>query len=112
MLQSGRVKALAMFSATRLSSLPDVPTMVELGYKDFVFDGWIGVLALAGTPAPVIRRLAREIATAVASDETRQRYTLLTLDPVSSTPEQFASMLASETARYEQIAHEAGIQKQ
>jgi tripartite-type tricarboxylate transporter receptor subunit TctC len=112
MLQSGRVKALAMFSATRLSSLPDVPTMVELGYKDFVFDGWIGVLALAGTPAPVVRRLAREIAIAVASEETRQRYTLLTLDPASSTPEQFASMLASETARYEQIAHDAGIQKQ
>jgi len=112
MLQSGRVKALAMFSAMRLSSLPDVPTMVELGYKDFVFDGWIGVLALAGTPAPVIRRLAHEIATAVASDETRQRYTLLTLDPVSSTPEQFASMLASETARYEQIGQDAGIQKQ
>src|SRR5260370_5437246 len=60
MLRSGRVKALAMFSATRLSSLPDVPTMVELGYKDFVFDGWIGIWALAGTPPPVIPRLAPE----------------------------------------------------
>ena len=112
MLQSGRIKVLAVFGATRVPSLPNVPTMIELGYKDFVFDGWIGVLAPAGTPAPIVQRLAREIAAAVASNEIRQRYAILTLDPVSSTPEEFAAMLARETARYEQIAHDAGIQKQ
>lgn len=111
-LQSGRVRALAAFSATRIPALSTVPTMIELGYKDFEFNGWIGVLATGGTPPAIVQRLAREIATAVASDEIRQMYAGWMLDPVSMKPEDFAAMLARETDRFESIARNAGIEKQ
>lgn len=111
-LQSGRVKPLAVFSAERLPGLPQVPTMIELGYKDFEFDGWIGVLAPAGTPPAIVRRLADEIAAAVRSDEIRQQYAGWMLDPVSMTPDRFTAMIARETERFEAIARRAGIEKQ
>ncbi|HMN84025.1 MAG TPA: tripartite tricarboxylate transporter substrate binding protein [Burkholderiaceae bacterium] len=111
-LQSGRVKPLAVFSAERLPGLPQVPTMIELGYQDFEFDGWIGLLAPAGTPPAIVRRLADEIATAIRSDEIRQQYAGWMLDPVSMAPDRFTAMIARETERFEAIARRAGIEKQ
>lgn len=112
MVRSGRVKALSVFSETRVPSLPDVPTMIELGYKDFVFDGWIGLLAPAETPSSITDRLAQAIASALASTEVQQLYARLSLDTISTTPVAFAGMLANETKRYEEIARSSGIPKQ
>lgn len=112
MVRSGRVRALSVFSETRVPSLPDVPTMIELGYKDFVFDGWIGLLAPAETPPSITERLAQAIASAVASTEVQQLYARLSLDTISTTPGAFAAMLADETTRYEEIARSSGIPKQ
>lgn len=112
MVRSGRVRTLAVFSATRIPGLPDTPTMLELGFKDFEFDGWIGVLAPAGTPQAITDRLAQAIASAVASDDIRKVYAQLSLDTVANTPRAFAAMLASETRRYEDIARSAGIPRQ
>lgn len=112
MVRSGRVRALSVFSETRVPSLPDVPTMIELGYKDFVFDGWIGVLAPAETPAAITDRLAQAIASALTTTEVQQLYARLSLDTISTTPGAFAGMLANETKRYEEIARSSGIPKQ
>lgn len=112
MVRSGRVRALSVFSATRVPSLPDVPTMIELGYKDFVFDGWIGLLAPAGVAPAVTEKLSQAITLALATSEVQQLYTHLSLDRISTTPSEFAAMLAKETARYEEIARESGIPKQ
>jgi tripartite-type tricarboxylate transporter receptor subunit TctC len=111
-MNAGRVKPLAVFSATRVAGLPDVPTMQELGYKDFEFNGWIGLLAPAGTPPAIVQRVAREIAIAVSSDAIKQQYAAWLLEPVSMTPEDFAAMLSRETERFEGIARKAGIDKQ
>lgn len=111
-LNAGRTRALALFSAQRKASLPGVPTMIELGYPDFVFDGWIGVLARAGTPPAIVQRVAREIRAAVATEEVRAQYAALLLEPTSTTPEEFAAMIARETARYEKIARDGNIEKQ
>jgi tripartite-type tricarboxylate transporter receptor subunit TctC len=97
MVRSRRVRALAVFGANRMSNLPDVPTMVELNYKDFVFDGWIGLLAPAGTPSSIIDKLAQAIPAALASAEIQRLYAQLSLDTSSTTPSKFAAMLANET---------------
>jgi len=112
LIQTGRTKALAVLSSKRDAALPQVPTMLELGYKDFEFNGWIGVLAPAGTPAAILQRLADEIAKAVASDEIRQQYKSVALDPVTLGPKEYAEMLAHETAKYQRIGRDARIEKQ
>lgn len=111
-LNAGRTRVLALFSAQRKAAMPGVPTMIEVGFPDFVFDGWIGVLARAGTPPAIVQRVAREIRAAIATDEIKTQYTALLLEPTSATPEEFATMLARETARYEKIARDGNIEKQ
>ncbi len=111
MLQAGRMQALAVLSAQRTPSLPTVPTMVELGYKDFVFNGWIGLLAPAGTPQPIVQRLHREIAKAVESEEIRTLYRNLGLEAVALPPEAYASEMERDLTQYERIALKARIEK-
>jgi tripartite-type tricarboxylate transporter receptor subunit TctC len=112
MVRSGRVRALSVFSATRMSNLHEVPTMIELGYKDFVFDGWIGLLAPAETPSSIIDKLAQAVPVALASPEIQRLYAQLSLDTSSTTSSQFAAMLANETKRYDEIARLSNIPKQ
>lgn len=111
MLQAGRMRALAVLAAQRTPTLPTVPTMVELGYQDFVFNGWIGLLAPAGTPQPVVQRLQREIAKAVESEEIRALYRNLGLEPVALSPQAYADAMATDLAQYARIAHQARIEK-
>ncbi|NUZ04732.1 tripartite tricarboxylate transporter substrate binding protein [Schlegelella sp. ID0723] len=112
LIQAGRTKPLAVLSGKRTSAFPQVPTMQELGYKDFDFNSWIGILAPAGTPEPIVERLHREIARAVAADDVRQSYVAAGMDPVSMTPTEYRALLARETAKYQRIVQEAGIEKQ
>jgi tripartite-type tricarboxylate transporter receptor subunit TctC len=112
MIQAGLTKPLAVLSATRLQSLPAVPTMLELGYKDFAFDGWIGILAPAGTPEPIVQRLSQEIAKAVASEEIKQMFRGLLLEAASMSPKEYRDAMVRDTAKYERIARDANIVKQ
>lgn len=64
-IRDGQLKALAVSQRQRLLALPDIPTTLELGFKDSDYEPWVGMLAPAGTPQPILERLAREIATAV-----------------------------------------------
>jgi tripartite-type tricarboxylate transporter receptor subunit TctC len=111
-IRSGRVKPLAMLSAKRSDALPDTPTMRELGYKDFDFTGWLGLLAPAGTPPEIVRRLNMEVVKAVESGEVLRQFSLLGIEAKSSTPEAYASLIARDTARYVRIAELARIEKQ
>lgn len=112
LIQAGRTKALAVLSGKRSPALPDVPTMQELGYKDFDFNGWISILAPAGTPPAVLQRLHEEIAKAVASDDVRQQYIKVALDPVTMGPKEYRELLEREIAKYQRIGREARIEKQ
>ncbi|NSX13205.1 tripartite tricarboxylate transporter substrate binding protein [Cupriavidus taiwanensis] len=111
-IRSGRMKPLAMLGAKRSELLPDVPTMQELGYRDFDFTGWLGLLAPAGTPPEIITRLNSEVVKAVGSGEVRRQFALLGIEARSSTPEAYTSLIARDTARYIRIAELAGIEKQ
>lgn len=112
LIQAGRTKALAVLSGRRSPALPEVPTMQELGYKDFDFNGWISILAPAGTPPAVLQRLHEEIAKAVAADDVRQQYLAVALDPVTMGPKEYRELLEREIAKYQRIGRDARIEKQ
>jgi tripartite-type tricarboxylate transporter receptor subunit TctC len=108
-IRAGKVKPLAVTTLKRAPSLPEVPTMVEAGVPDFEITSWFGLLAPAGTPAPVIARLNAEMVKVLARDDVRSPLGAQGLNVRSSTPEEFAAHIRSEIARFTKIARTAGI---
>ena len=109
-LKSGKLKALALTSAKRHASLPDVGTFAEAGMTGFDVSAWYGLLAPAGTPKPVITRLHGEVVRILATPEMKERFlTTIGGDPVGSTPEQFAADIKADIARWSVIVRESGI---
>ena len=111
-VKAGRVRALAVLSTERASVLPDVPSAKELGIEDYIVRLWYGVLAPAATPATLIGRLNAEIVKAMNAPDLRKRLTDVSVEPLSSTPEEFAKFLQSETSRYAKIVTDANIPAQ
>ncbi|TWT13643.1 tripartite tricarboxylate transporter substrate binding protein [Reyranella sp. CPCC 100927] len=108
-LQGGAIRALAVTSATRHPAFAGVPTMAEAGIVDMVITLWTGIVAPAGTPAPIIKRLQQEIAEVMRLPDVRERYASLGIDAVSSTPEAYARRIADDIARWTAIAKAADI---
>ncbi|MEO7761849.1 MAG: tripartite tricarboxylate transporter substrate-binding protein [Casimicrobiaceae bacterium] len=100
--------AIAVSSAQRSSSLPEVPTFVESGVPDFVVSSWVGILAPAKTLQPVIDRLNRELNAVLAAPETVEQLAKLGIAPTSGTPEAFGAQLRADLAKYGKVAA-AGI---
>ena len=111
MVQSGKVRPLAVLSERRVATLPDVPTSKESGVDDFLMSIWYGMFAPAGTPREIISRLNREVIKALESPAMRERMAAAGIDPWPGTPEQMAGLLRNETARYAKIIASAGLQK-
>ena len=107
-LQSGRVKALAVTSAERLKDLPNVPTLAELGV-DLKVSLWIGLLAPAGTPADIVKRLHEEMVRIVDMPDVRARIAAKASIPMTNTPDEFARLIASEIVLWRQVAQENNI---
>lgn len=108
-LRSGQLKALAVATARRASNWPDVPTVAELGYKDFAVTSWNCVLAPAGTPPEIIDRLYAELARIMQQPDVRTKFVAMGSEPMSSTPEQFSAELKAAVARWSDVARLAGI---
>lgn len=108
-VKSGKLVGIGVSSAKRSSSLPDVPTFVESGLADFVVDSWVGILAPAKTPRPVVERLQRELAEVLKDPDVRSRYATLGIEPVGNTPEQFGAQIRADLARWEKVVKTAGI---
>jgi tripartite-type tricarboxylate transporter receptor subunit TctC len=108
-IRSGRVKPLAVSTLKRAELLPNVPTMVEAGVPDFEITSWFGLLAPAGTPAPIVARLNAEMVKVLAREDVKSTLGAQGLNVASSTPEQFAAHIKSEIARFSRIAKTAGI---
>jgi tripartite-type tricarboxylate transporter receptor subunit TctC len=111
-IQGGAVRALAVTGEKRSIVLPDVPTAVEAGVKDFVASSWNALAVPSKTPRPVVDRLQRDIATALADPGVREKLRGLNIDARSSTPEQTAALLASDIRRWSGVIERAGIPKQ
>ena len=108
-LQSGKARALAVTSSTRSALLPDVPTMIEAGVPGFVDMTYFGLFAPAGTPSPVIVKLNAEINKMLQLPEVIDQLVQQGAIPVGGTPQDFASHIAAETAKWTKVVTDAGI---
>jgi tripartite-type tricarboxylate transporter receptor subunit TctC len=108
-VRAGRLRALAITSAQRHPSWPDVPTMPEAGLPDMVTDIWLGLFAPAGIPVPIVRRLHAEIARAVTLPDVRERFERLGTDPSGLPGEALAKVVAADIARWTAVAQKAHI---
>ena len=108
-IRSGRLRALAVTSAERLQALPEVPTMAQAGFKDFVVAQWQAVYAPAGTPAPIVERLHAEIVRQLKDPELVAMADKLGVTLVGSTPQQLAETQKADLAKWGKVIREAGI---
>jgi tripartite-type tricarboxylate transporter receptor subunit TctC len=108
-IQAGKLRALAVASEKRWPELPDVPTLTEAGFPGFPTDIWYGILAPAGTPAPVISRLNGVINARLKTPEMQASLAKLGLDPRVLTPQEFGKVLDSEVRIWSDLAKQTGI---
>lgn len=107
-VRSGRLRALAVANARRSSLLPDLPTTAENGAPGVEASSWNGVLAPAGTPRDIIARLHAEIASVMKLPGVSDRLASAGVEPMLTTPEEFAAYIESETARYAKVVRSSG----
>ena len=111
-IKGGRLRAIGLTASKRADTLPDVPTLAELGYAGQEADTMQGLLVPARTPPAVVRKISTEIQRTMASPEVRQRVTELGFDVIASTPEQFAAQVKAEIERWRKVIKSAGITAQ
>ncbi len=104
-----RVRVLGVTPDKRIPQLPDVPTIAESGIPGFEYTAWVGALAPAGTPRPVIERLHGEIKKALDHPDVSGRYNNIALNPMFSTPEQFAARLKSDYDKSAKLIAATGV---
>jgi tripartite-type tricarboxylate transporter receptor subunit TctC len=107
-IQAGTLRAIGVTSKERSRSLPDVVPMAEQGWPDFDVRGWFGVVAPAGTPKPIVDRYNATIRAMLARPDVRERMFGMGLDPLSSTPEEFAAFIKSEVEKWAPVVKASG----
>ena len=112
MVQAERLRPLAFTGLKRSAQLPAVPTVDELGVKGYEATGWYGLYGPRGTPRAIVDRLSAAVRQIVQMPDTRERFAALNLEPVGSSPEEFAQFLKQDLEKYARIAKAAGIEPQ
>jgi tripartite-type tricarboxylate transporter receptor subunit TctC len=107
-LKSGRLKVIGVMSKERSTLAPNLPTLAESGIPGYDSSGWFAILAPAGTPAAIVTRLNTEITTVLRLPEIQERFSAAGLEPLSSTPEQLAQLIKTETAKWSRVIKESG----
>jgi tripartite-type tricarboxylate transporter receptor subunit TctC len=107
--RAGKLRLLAIASRKRSGAAPQVPTMVESGFADFVLEGRFGMLAPAGTPREVVARLHGLLVAAVQSPDVRERFAQLGYEPATDSPEAYAAMIRSEHERFGRLIRQLKI---
>jgi tripartite-type tricarboxylate transporter receptor subunit TctC len=108
-IQSGKVKALAIATATRNPALPDVPTFAEAGMPEYKYDSWFGFMAPAGTPPAIIKKINEDIASILKLPDVQQRWQTIGAVAVTDTPAEFNAIIRADTERYGKLLKAAGI---
>jgi tripartite-type tricarboxylate transporter receptor subunit TctC len=108
-IQQGTVRALAVSTVERSAAIPNVPSLHELGMKDFDFGAWQGVLAPAGTPRAIVTRLNTELNAVLKAPEASAALSKMGFTPVGGTPEQFQTLIASAIDKWGRVVREAKI---
>jgi tripartite-type tricarboxylate transporter receptor subunit TctC len=107
LIAEGKLRALAVMSHSQ--SLPDVPTMAEAGYPEVQGDDWVGVLAHAGAPKPIIDLLNREISAIMALPDMREQLAILGYVSIASTPQEFRDRIKGDLERWAKVMRAANI---
>ncbi|MGN6661723.1 MAG: Bug family tripartite tricarboxylate transporter substrate binding protein [Achromobacter mucicolens] len=107
-IKNGTLRALAVTSAERSTNLPDVPTMAEAGVPDFEAGSWFGVLAPAGTPAPIVNKIDQAIEKAMADPEMQKRVVELGAVPTVKGPAEFNAFIGTEIEKWKAVVKAAG----
>lgn len=103
LIKAGKVRPLAVVAEHRNASFPDVPTLAELGYKDIQYSAWMGFLAPAGTPKPIIDRLQAAIAAAMRAPEVLSRFRDQHYTVMVTKPAEFSTLIESDTANWKAL---------
>jgi tripartite-type tricarboxylate transporter receptor subunit TctC len=108
-IQAGAIKALAVGGRLRVPSLPDLPTMNELGYPQIEADNWYGLVAAAKTPRPIIAKLNAAAVAALKAPEVQEKLASQGAILIGDSPEEFADYIRSEIAKWSKVVQAAGI---
>src|SRR5262249_15879936 len=109
LVREGKLRAFAVTSVSRSAVAPELPTMAESGYPGFEAVPWFGLMAPAGTPAPIVERLHRDTVKVLTQPDVRKKMNDLGLDVIGGTPSEFAAAIARETPRWARVIKQAGI---
>ena len=107
-IKAGRLKALAVTTAKRVSAAPDVPTFAEAGLPGYEATGWFGVVMPAGTPPDIVGRMNLELVAALKRQEIRERVIAAGAEPSPSTPEEFGALIRSEIVKWAEVVKASG----
>ncbi|HWX83540.1 MAG TPA: tripartite tricarboxylate transporter substrate binding protein [Xanthobacteraceae bacterium] len=111
LIQAGRLRALAVTTPKRIPQLPDVPTMVESGFADFVSTSWTGLLAPAHTPQPIVEKLNAAINAGLQTPELKTALERLSNVPLGGTPADFTNVIKADLAKWSPIVKALGLDK-
>ena len=106
--RAGKLRALAVTTATRSAAAPEMPTLAEAGVPGYDANAWFGIFAPAGTPQAVVNRLSSEIAKIVKMPDTRDRFLSLGAEPAGSTAEQFGAFFRNEVVKWAKVVKASG----
>ena len=107
-IRSGKFRAIAMARPERWPELPDVPTLVESGYPDFIIDAWTSVVAPAGTPPQIVSRLNAAVNAGLKAPETKAAMDRFSSIIKIGTPQDFAAFIASQAPKWAELVKLAG----
>ena len=109
LIDGGKVRPIAVTATRRWAPLPDVPTLEEIGVKDAASDTFQGVYVLAGTPQPIVDRLAKELATILAKPDVQEKFAKIGLPVVAEGPDAFRKRVEREVPMFKEIIDKAGL---
>ena len=111
-IKAGRIRVLAMTSAKRTVLAPEIPTVAESGVPGVDAPTWFGILTTAGTPPDIIAKLHTELVATLTSPEVRDKLMAAGIEPMTSTPEEFAALIRTDLERYARLIKTTGIKVQ
>jgi len=109
LVRDGLVRPLAVTSAARVPTLPELPTVAEAGVPGYEMSAWYGIMAPTGTPRPIVDRLRQEIAAAIRLPELRERIAAEGAEPSGNTPDEFRDFAAAERRKWAEVVRDARI---
>jgi tripartite-type tricarboxylate transporter receptor subunit TctC len=111
LIQEGKIRAFALTGSSRVKTAPEIPTMAEAGLPGYSAQGWFGLVTKAGTPKPIIDKLNDVISAYIKKPETQDRLYTIAIQPLTSTPEEFAQFIPAEQKKWSKVIADAKIQK-